>query len=829
MTDMTQAQRDLEVSMRDMTVARYNRLHENAAARGEFADTQAGKGIQNHLEGAMLDALNAFIEEAQSGKAGVRHKAVSMTQDLGAETVAFIVTKAIINLVPMLNAGSRDPITVNRLAFSIAGTCHDEIAIRYFEENNRKLLKKMMMDFNKRDLPRRRRKELIQRTMSKLRLEWEQEGWGDQNRLHFGTKMVDLFRAATGCIEIADTGKGTKAQKKVVKPTQAMLDALAARMEHYEGVFTYYLPMVSQPRSWEQHNLYGGGYLTNNVSPYPMVKDSNKPYLEELENSDLTDVLCAINKLQDTAWNINDRMLEITQWAYEHHGERCGFPSANPKDIPPVPAAAETDEEVSKEYRKQCYMIHDENRRNVSKRIMALQAFGIAKRMSAYDRHYYPHYMDSRGRMYPKPVILNPQGTDYIKGLLEFAEGKPVPANSTAHAWLMIAAANAYGEDKRTLNGRIEWAQENGEMILDVAESPMTDLRWMDADEPFAFLRFCMDLRGVAEAEFDGGVPFMSHVPVPVDATCSGIQHFSAMLRDEVGGEATNVRALPDRKDIYQQVADRVTEKLEADLDSDDSDIRAKAQAALDAGVTRKLTKRSVMIVPYSGTFHACMTYITEHYVDNNLTPWEPMGKFVPYVAKHVWDSISETVVAARGAMDWLTKVAAIASKQDDPLPMTWTTPAGLPVRQVRYAMQSVRVKTWLDGKRVDLSYLRETKRLDPARMRSSVAPNFVHSMDAAHCQLTITACVNAYDSGEVTDPMSFAMIHDSFGVHAADMEVFGQLVRQSFHFMYTEHDPISEFAQSNRPVIGDNPMPVAPARGNLDLSEVLNSEFFFS
>ena len=826
--DLIQAQRDLEVEMRDMTIARYRKSHEKAADRGEFVDTQAGKGIANHLEGATLEAINAFVAEANSGKAGVRHKAVQMVADLDAETVAFLVTKTIVNQVPMLNAGSRDPITVNRLAFAIAGVCHDEIALRYFETNNRKLLKRMMEDFNHRDLPRRRRKELIQRSMSKLRLEWEQEGWGDQNRLHFGIKMIDLFRTATGCVEIGDTGKGTKKQKKVIMPTEALLKALEDRMNHYESVFTLYLPMVVQPKPWEAHNLYGGGYLTGNITPYCLVKDSNKPYLEELENSDLTDVLCAVNNLQQTSWNINKRMLEVTEWAYAHHGERCGFPSADPKDIPVKPANADTDEEVSKEYRKACYMVHDENRRAVSKRIMALQAFKIAHKLSAYPAHYYPHYMDSRGRMYPKPVILNPQGADFVKSLLEFGEGKPVVDGSDAHAWIMIAAANAYGEDKLSLNGRIEWAQNNGDLILGVAQDPYADQRWMDADEPFAFLRFCMDLRGIAEATFDG-TTFVSHVPVPVDATCSGIQHFSAMLRDKKGAEATNVRNFDERKDIYQQVADLTITKLQNDLLNSDADIRAKAKAALDAGVTRKLTKRSVMIVPYSGTFHACMTYITEHYSDMGQKPWEPMGAFVPYVAKQVWDAISETVIAARGAMDWLTKVAAVASKQEDPLPMTWTTPAGLPVRQVRYAMQSVRVKTWLDGKRVDLSYLRETKRLDAARMRSSVAPNFVHSMDAAHCQLTITACVNAYDEGSVTSPMSFAMIHDSFGVHAADMPLFGTLVRQSFHWMYSNHDTIAEFAESNLPVIGDNDMPTPPAKGDLDLDEVLSSQFFFS
>lgn len=825
-------QRALEADMRDMTIARFHRRHENAFERGEFADTTIGKGITSHLEDAMLARVNSFVEEASSGRAGRRHVSVKMVQDIGAPEVAFLTTKAVVNTLRMTGTKHGSGITVQRLAFTIAGMVHDELSLRYFADNNMRLLKKMMKDFDQRDMPRRRRKELIQRTMSKLQMEWEQEGWGEQNRLHFGTRMIELFREATGCIEFADLHVGTRRQRKIVVATPELVENVQKRMDNQEALFTMYLPTVVPPRRWENHNLFGGGYYTNNVSPYPLVKDCNKPYLEELENSDLTDVLSAINALQETAWRINADMLNLTKWAYENHAERVGFPAASMKGTPEKPHNADTDPEVSKEYRKECYLVHDENRRNVAKRISVLQAFGIADKMVAYDNIYFPHYLDSRGRAYPKPVIVNPQGPDHIKAMLEFGKGKVVEYGSQGHAWLMIVAANTYGEDKLSLNDRVKWAEENSDMILDIAADPTMDLRWMDADEPFAFLRACLELRGLAEAEFDGK-PFVSHMPVPVDATCSGIQHFSAMLRDEVGGKAVNLKALDERQDVYQMVADVATAKLQEDAaNHPDGEVRQKARTALDIGVNRKMTKRSTMIVPYNGTFHACMEYIQLYYKEQGLTPWTPMGAYIPYVAKIVWQSIAEVVVAARGAMDWLTKVANAASKSEYSLPMTWTTPAGFPVRQVRYETAQVRVKTFLDGKSCKLSYLKETKTIDAARMRSSVAPNFVHSMDAAHLQLTISTCLNAYDAGDITSEMSFAMVHDSFGVHAADMDVFGQCIRKAFHWMYTENDVLADFLVSNVPIIDAEQaadIPAAPAEGALNLDEVLNSQFFFS
>ena len=61
-------------------------------------------------------------------------------------------------------------------------------------------------------------------------------------------------------------------------------------------------------------------------------------------------------------------------------------------------------------------------------------------------------------------------------------------------------------------------------------------------------------------------------------------------------------------------------------------------------------------------------------------------------------------------------------------------------------------------------------------------------------------------------------------------MEMFGKIVRNAFHYIYTNHDVLDEFRTSNTPVIDDvDSIPDLPAQGDLDLDEVLESEFFFS
>jgi len=48
---------------------------------------------------------------------------------------------------------------------------------------------------------------------------------------------------------------------------------------------------------------------------------------------------------------------------------------------------------------------------------------------------------------------------------------------------------------------------------------------------PFMALRGALEWAGLCNY----GTGYVSHMPVHFDATCSGLQHFSALLRDEEG------------------------------------------------------------------------------------------------------------------------------------------------------------------------------------------------------------------------------------------------------------------------------------------------------
>ena len=85
--------------------------------------------------------------------------------------------------------------------------------------------------------------------------------------------------------------------------------------------------------------------------------------------------------------------------------------------------------------------------------------------------------MDFRGRLYPIPVLLQPQGTDLSKGLLHFANGKEVDSNSIK--WLQIHGANVYGYDKESYSKRAEWTKARHNEIQSYAQDPLQNRGWL--------------------------------------------------------------------------------------------------------------------------------------------------------------------------------------------------------------------------------------------------------------------------------------------------------------------------------------------------------------
>jgi len=306
-------------------------------------------------------------------------------------------------------------------------------------------------------------------------------------------------------------------------------------------------------------------------------------------------ILPPINAIQETPWRVKRRMVDALDYVFnELGGDRGGVPTVDARELPPKPPAYDTDEQVRKDHNREVFLIRDQNRQDISKRLSVVFTLSIARKFQQFHQIFFPHNLDVRGRAYPLPAFLNPQAADFGKSMLEFAEGQPIQ-NMEQAAWLAVAGANAWGNDKVSLQDRADWVIANEDWIVECGRDWRNNQQWLDADEPFMFLSFCMEWADLLETDKRGEV-FYSHFPCHVDATCSGLQHYSAMLRDEVGGKSVNLIPGLERQDIYADVADVAKRMLIAEGSPE-------AMLWVNFGIDRKMTKRQTMVIPYAGKF----------------------------------------------------------------------------------------------------------------------------------------------------------------------------------------------------------------------------------
>jgi len=77
---------------------------------------------------------------------------------------------------------------------------------------------------------------------------------------------------------------------------------------------------------------------------------------------------------------------------------------------------------------------------NDSKCAAGMRSIETATQLQEYDKIYFAHNLDTRGRVYPIATSLNPQLNDVSKGLLKFSEGGVV--DEEALGWLEVNIAN---------------------------------------------------------------------------------------------------------------------------------------------------------------------------------------------------------------------------------------------------------------------------------------------------------------------------------------------------------------------------------------------------
>ena len=832
----------------DETLERYQSNLKRLTDKNQGSLALPARLLISKLTSTLTEAIEDFIdpiEKLRGWNAGNKRQVRKLMKKLklSPEQLAFATLKAVLDTVyhPKHNSAS-----MTSVIQAISKYCIQTHEMQKFKEAYPKkfdyILKKQKA---KGTVSKEHLYKVLSVAKGKLMGKEEHTYYTLSIGMHLGNKLLELLITSTGAFEHVLKAKSKTKLQRIVKATEETNKILNESPEMFAFMMPMYPIMVCPPKPWA--GVKEGGYWLGGKLQASLVKQPNKilrKHAKDFSIESIPKVYEAVNHAQATPWKINKRVLEVleTIW-YDRKGGIAGVPMKYAKEVPPRPWGKLSDTEF-KEYKKEHLKevivwtkkageIHSHNHKNTLERCVIRRKLEIANKVKDEDAIYFPYTLDSRGRVYPLPAYVTPQGDDSGKALLHFSEGKLL-GNKKGAEWLAIHGANLAGQDKRSFKDRIQWIKENEGNIIQSAKKPLECLWWsnLSGDKPFQFLAFCFEWMEYKEK---GIKDFKSHLPIAQDGTCNGLQHLSAMLLDEKGGEAVNLTAESNNNkpaDIYTEVLNKTKELIEQDLktNKDQSERLVGAVWLEGDNLNRKVVKQPVMTTPYGVRLRSIRDQIAEEakkLLEGGNYNTVDLGTLIKYLSKHLLNAINETITSANEAMDYLKTLAKMYCK-DTQEAVSWNVPiTDFKVIQKGHDFNVKKIEAFQGSQRVRLSVGYDNPlKIKASKQISGVAPNFIHSLDASMLMQTVL-------KAKASEIASLALIHDSYATHACDSEALSKLLRESFVDLYTIEggDVLEGLRRQLQERIKDKSLklPLVPSRGNLDIYEALESSYFFS
>ena len=798
MSDNAKRERQLELEGQALEAGK-RRYRELLTIKGHH-QMPAGNRLIRSVIDPITTAIDSWRKTTRGPSVGVHH----LLKGIPSESLAYLTCRVCLQAI-------QEQRPMNTIAANLGGMIREHLEWSDLRKQEKPLAQKVERQLSHSTHEDRNR--AVTRHVTKqygtMRVDWSNE-----QTLKIGHHLAQT------CVDVTDLFKTVLIRKgkntvKYMEATEKALTFLEDQHVRAEVLNPMYTPMIVPPKAWT--NPADGGYLSRQNK---IMKTRNNEYYDELFGVDMPEVYESINAVQETPYVINEQLLAVVKQAWKDNDHLADLPDREHEQVPAKPHDIATNEDALKAWKRQACGVHTRNAQKVSK------VMGIDRKLMLAEQHegdtiYFPHTMDWRGRIYPLPVDLQPQGDDLAKALLKFEERKEL--GEDGWTWLRVHIANLFGVDKCSYMDRVAWVEENGDRIMASGFFPLDDGFWEEADKPWQALAACQEY-AQACIYSDGPERYESNLIVAVDGSCNGLQNLSAMLLDEAGGIATNLVPADKPQDIYTLVMERTKSKLlgvsHRTYVAEDMETYQMAETWLEM-LNRKLVKRPVMTKPYGVTGFGIRDQLTGELRKQGLVKGDEF-KYAAFISKYLNESIGEIVVASKEVMDWLQDTAKVAAA--DGFPLSWVTPSGLPVLQDYHLLSGKQVRMLIGGKNMKFRMTTATDKINRKKQASGMSPNVIHSLDASHMMRTI---VRAQAEGL----KHFTMVHDSYGCHATDVTTLSVVLREAFVSIYQE-DVLGElregFAEQLPPEVADK-LPPVPTKGTLDLNQVLDSLYFFA
>jgi DNA-directed RNA polymerase len=764
-----------ETEARTEAISRLRERTSTAEERMYASSTVYGSAFINQGLNAITAEITSRIHRVSQGWASDKAAAVVPLKNCDPGVLALITAKGVLDI---LGVRKTERLTYAQATTHIGTLVYHQIMLDDFAEKHKELFDQAARYIH----DHKGYSYKVQRYRATMRKHSVVPiSWPNSIRHLVGGWLLDRLASATGWIttHTSYTGKNRSQTYLAYQPDFIKArEALLARAEAFAGCLW---PMLCEPNDWSDD--FAGGYLTNDLRRLTRLVRTRVSRRDALLRD--SKALAMLNRLQKVPYRINDRILELANFCKERRLTVGKFRAEEPTPPPPKPEPWETASDEDKiAYRRARTEIEDRNAALAQKNYRTTEALYVANKYKG-ETFWIPWSFDFRGRVYPIPTSLSPQGTDFDKSLIYFAEEGPV-----SEWWLGFQVATTWGLDKAPMDERQSWATSNHGFITRVATDPEgTISEWSKAEEPWCFISAAIEYyQCVITNE-----KLTSGYPISVDATCSGLQHLSAMALDRKAAEMVNVVPTPKPSDGYAIVAEVAKTQLPEHL---------------HPLITRKLTKRTVMTTPYGVTENSARDYIRQELKGVELEKGELQA-----IVKAVYRYGVRTVFAGPCAsMAFIQKAAGECIKNKDPY-IKWVTPSGFTVFQEYRKNDVTRVRTKLLGQRIDTQMLKEwdERTIDLSKAKTAASPNLVHSLDAALLHLVFA---------EWQRP--FTVIHDCVLGRSCDMNDLAEAIRDKFVEIYSQ--PVLRNWAEQLGVEFDESVMI----NTLDINDVQGSSYFF-
>jgi hypothetical protein len=479
-------------------------------------------------------------------------------------------------------------------------------------------------------------------------------------------------------------------------------------------------------------------------------------------------------------------------------------------------------------------------------------------------------HADWRGRIYTQSFFLSYQAGDLSLALLNFWEGEEI--NDEGRYYLYIYGANSHDQNKiskASLKDRVKWVEKNYDKIINLDRDLI-----LSAESPFIFTAFCLNMRDI-----HNNPKAKINTPIFLDATCSGIQHFAALMKDlELGVNTNLVESSIDNKpgDIYESLLEPINnainkfgkENMEYGILSliklnrkeIKTPIMTKIYNVTKYGISNQL--QSALKIENEDTFINEFYYKPENEIQKELLESIKSnksktrficnakdGKKIQVSRKEIYKIatiINEQIFVVFPSLNkiynYFIEMAKLAINLN--LPLTWFTPTGMKITQNYYKQKKNIISVSIFGKSKKIVLKENTNKIDKNKQIQSIIPNIIHSLDASHLINIIKSSVNDNFSPVIS-------IHDCFGTLPNKMGSLEYRVKKEFILLYSNNKFLNDFHNRFLQNMKDNQfevkfnkennknyvlleeeffeIPDVPQEGELDLEKIIKSKYMIS